>query len=547
MSNIFTPADAILAHRCQRQWVDQCLGRDETGKLIRFPALPREINGEANLRETARVITAGVERFREHAIDVYRSTVGDSQWRRHPAVGYFPVAAVESALVSDWHAQTMDAISDAKPIVSGVLVAGAGAVLFDYARFHQKIGAWEVALYRPATGVRGVYYTEAAHLRRAFDRLQIPIGGLHLVYLNKSYVFDDERYSERLFLESNLLKRAGKSIEGVEKQLAHLRALVEANGEVDREYRCRSRSCTLCRQGYTGNEQKGDRVYHVKTLHKGGEIARGLIEEGITDLRDDALSLEKMTRKQRIQVEAVRRGEPHVDAQKLSRFMKKLVYPLFYLDFEAFAPAIPPFPGLRPYEHTPVVVSVHVATQPEEKPEPKLFVSTPGRDQRGEMFRWIEELLGEAGSIVVFSKSFESAMVRQLARHVGQSGDSLVQRMVDLLEPFSEFWVYHPHQEGKVSLKRVLPVYTGDRGYDTETVQDGMHANLGYIRLSDQASNERDAAAAEGVSDLIGEVFPQSPTPVPTPDQIGRYCAVDTIAMYYLVKKLTTLARGHPW
>jgi hypothetical protein len=100
--------------------------------------------------------------------------------------------------------------------------------------------------------------------------------------------------------------------------------------------------------------------------------------------------------------------------------------------------------------------------------EAQSFVADPGCDQRREMYHWLCETVGEQGSIIVFSKNFETAMIRQLSRTAEDEAgaDALVKRIVDLLDPFAEFWVYHPEQRGKVSLKRLLPVYTrtGHRG-----------------------------------------------------------------------------------
>ncbi len=143
-------------------------------------------------------------------------------------------------------------------------------------------------------------------------------------------------------------------------------------------------------------------------------------------------------------------------------------------------------------------------------------------------------------------------MVRQLAGVAGKRamGESIVRRMVDLLEPFADFMVYHPDQWGKVSLKRVLPAFTDVPGYQDETVQDGMHANLGLIRRMDRyivAAGGKDsitagAVAAEGVTELVETMCPNLVAPLPTEDEIVAYCAVDTIAMYHLIRRLEGLA-----
>ena len=53
----------------------------------------------------------------------------------------------------------------------------------------------------------------------------------------------------------------------------------------------------------------------------------------------------KLTPKQEIQRQAVVNGRPHIDRPALATFLRRLNYPLHFLDFETFAPAIPMFDG----------------------------------------------------------------------------------------------------------------------------------------------------------------------------------------------------------
>ena len=43
--------------------------------------------------------------------------------------------------------------------------------------------------------------------------------------------------------------------------------------------------------------------------------------------------------------------ENFIDRNKISKFLDSLTYPLFFLDFETFSPAIPIFENTKPYEH----------------------------------------------------------------------------------------------------------------------------------------------------------------------------------------------------
>ena len=57
--------------------------------------------------------------------------------------------------------------------------------------------------------------------------------------------------------------------------------------------------------------------------------------------------------------EVVRTGSPWRSAD-LNRLLNDVAWPLYFLDFEAFAPAVPRYVGTRPYQAIPFQYSLHV-------------------------------------------------------------------------------------------------------------------------------------------------------------------------------------------
>jgi hypothetical protein len=584
---VFSPADFLLWTRCRRQWVHSAIPDGQ-----RYPILPREMTGEANLRETARVIALGIETRSPAARNAAAATLGE---RDGPPVAAVAHLVLDSERLAEWMETTTTLLADRRPLGHALFVGAGCAVVADLVEWHPRLEGWKVTLFRPGTGLRGVYAVEAALVAFVLGRLGVPLVELEIAYLEKGWRIDGAETFQGLFRGSNLVGRAGKRSRFIEDEL---RDLGEAalSGTVGSEYRC-AQGCSLCvprgstasgggsdRDGagvsadsVEGDDAAGEEApspvladgrYSVFTLHKGSQLARELVREGITDIRKVDATSRRISAKQRIQIEAVLADRLYVNRERLARFLDRLVAPLFFLDFEAYAPSVPAFSGLSPYEHLPVIASVHIRRDRDDEVHHDSFVSTAGSDSRGEMFRWLQNLLGDEGSIVVFSKGFESAMVRQMARRTAdaEAGERLVERMVDLLDPFAEFAVYHPDQRGKVSLKRVLPAYT-EAHYEESPLADGMHANLAYTRWADRALIEAgtkgtgfpgDAAllpgameaavgaatAAESVSATIDLHGRSGSARVATVDEIATYCAVDTIAMVHLVRRLEDLLAG---
>ncbi|TGL08714.1 DUF2779 domain-containing protein, partial [Leptospira levettii] len=53
---------------------------------------------------------------------------------------------------------------------------------------------------------------------------------------------------------------------------------------------------------------------------------------------------------------------------------------------------------------------------------------------------------------------------------------------IDLALPFKKLWIYHPGQNGKASLKEILPCFS-DESHFGLTIREGQDANYQYLRL----------------------------------------------------------------
>jgi len=528
--------DLHLWSRCRRQWFHRCLGNG-----IRRAPIPEGMTGESSLREGARAAASGRVADHGQVPDLWDESIARPD--ADPTLDAYTLVNDSERLLR-WWARTEAALAAGESFRSGVVLSEGLYFVIDAGRYRERLETWEFYLYRAATGIRGSYRTEGGALALILQELQVPAMSLHLCYLNKRFRLGANE--EPLFLESNIAARSFKIRDHLRRDRESIQAALNGTYTVPEEYLCRH-GCSLCVP--VGSDE---RVYDVTTLHKGAQLGRDLRKNGIDDIRELPVEGIRLTKKQRIQIEAVQRGARYTDTPQLNAFLQTLRYPLFLLAFEAYAPSIPSFEGLGPYEHVPVIVSLHRRRNRDAPTEHDAFAASPGLDERARMFTWLQEKLGREGSIVVFGKGFETSMITQLAAVNGDvdGGAGIIERFVDLLTPFSEFFVYDPRQRGKVSLKRLLPVYT-ETGYEEEAVQDGMHANLSYGRHADArygAERRRDdpASAALAVDAALrnrGEAGS-----IATIDEIIAYCSIDTIALVRLLDRLGDYAgAGSTW
>jgi len=241
--------------------------------------------------------------------------------------------------------------------------------------------------------------------------------------------------------------------------------------------------------------------------------------ESISDIPDDF----PLNERQRRACTSVQTGEPWFSAD-LGEELKGLKYPLFFMDFETVNPAIPRFPGMRPYDQLPFQWSVHVLREPGAEPEHHEFLAANTNDPRREFIASASPVLGKSGSILVYS-AFESQRLSDLAAWLPEFAgriEKIQRRLWDLL-PVVRNHVYHPRLAGSFSLKYVLPALVPDMTYAGMEVSDGTDAGLAWESLIRGGLDETER-------DKVRKA-------------LLDYCGQDTLAMVRLVEALRLFAQ----
>jgi hypothetical protein len=262
----------------------------------------------------------------------------------------------------------------------------------------------------------------------------------------------------------------------------------------------------------------------VFDLVGGGRRSFELLAAGYRDLADVPFEFD-LDDRQRLQLEAVRSGRPHVDRAALRQFLGDLSFPVFYFDLETVAPAVPIFEGTRPYEPIPFLFSIHRQEAPGEPARHFTYQLDGAADPRADFMRAARVSLETRGSIVSYNAAFEMRVLAGTAAWLGDDFPSwfaaLEPRFVDLLAPFCRFAFYHPGQGKSTSLKAVLGPLTGT-SYDDLAFGDGEAASVAYLRILKGGTGREESQR------ILRE--------------LEAYCSQDTGGMVAIVKELTSLA-----
>ena len=227
---------------------------------------------------------------------------------------------------------------------------------------------------------------------------------------------------------------------------------------------------------------------------------------GIEAVRDIPADFE-LTEFQRRACNAIQTGEPWF-SEHLKNEFESLKYPLYFMDFETVNPAIPRFPGMRPYSHIPFQWSVHVQREPGSPGEHCEFLANDGSDPRHAFIASLCSALDDDGSIIVYNQQFESERLWDLAGWLPeytQRIKDIQRRLWDLL-PVVRNNVYHPAFVGSFSLKAVLPALVPDMTYEGMVVANGQAAGAAWqamIRTNCNATEHE--AKRQALLDYCGQ------------------------------------------
>jgi hypothetical protein len=172
-------------------------------------------------------------------------------------------------------------------------------------------------------------------------------------------------------------------------------------------------------------------------------------------------------------------GEPVIQPG-LAAALARLKTPIAHFDFETINPAIPVWPGCRPYDQVPVQFSAHIEPSGRARRSRHLqWLADGPSDPRPGIARALVDALDGAASIIVWHQPFEQGRLRELQEAVPElAGDlqGVIDRLVDLL-PIVRRHVAHPGFEGHYSLKNVAPTVVPGLRYDDMEIGEGGTAS----------------------------------------------------------------------
>ena len=418
--------------------------------------------------------------------------------------------------------QTEELLKKCKPLFEAGIMVGNAFSRIDILKPVVK-DEWDIIEVKSSTRIKNIHIDDVSFQRYCCEQYGLKIRNCFLMTVNNEYVRESDIDTAGLLTMTKITAGVDRATNGIRQRVDSMFTTIgsEKCPDVTIGKQCNSPyECPLKEECWSFLPEN-----NIFDMYGSKKEAFELFEQGIYSFKDIPDDF-PLSGRQEIQKGCEISGKPRIDKKSIREFLDKLKYPLYYLDFETFGGAIPLFDGVRPYQQIPFQFSLHVVDDDNATARHHSFLADGTGDPRSEFLASLKKVLGNSGSIVVYSQSFEKRVLRALAAMFPGYNDwveNLNDRVIDLLAPFRAFHYYDSRQKGSASIKKVLPVLTGT-SYDHLDISDGMNASLAFLDIITNSA--------------------QTEERVKIRNDLERYCALDTEGMIWIVDKLKELTKG---
>lgn len=387
---------------------------------------------------------------------------------------------------------------------------------------HKGPKGWDSYEVKKSTAVKLVHEEDVAVQYYVVNKAGLPLNSASLVHINNQYTRRGELDVNQLFTIVNLTEVVQGKQNLITSDLEAMRTALEGDDpEIDIGPHCSDPyQCDF--SGHCWTHIPNPSVFNLSRMRSNKKFE--LYNSGVVkfeDLPEDY----PLSQAQKMQVEAELTGTEYFDAPAVRAFLDTIHHPLYYLDFETFNPAVPPFDDTRPYQRIPFQYSLHYQENWDGELQHVEFLAEEGTDPREELVKSLVENISKGACVLTYNRGFEQGVIRELAEQFPRYGKELMtihDSILDLMAPFQSKAVYKKEMNGSYSIKTVLPALIPEMGYDGMEIGGGGQASSTYatLHLIEDSAERRKIR-----QDLL------------------EYCKLDTLAMIKIIEKLNPFSK----
>lgn len=370
-------------------------------------------------------------------------------------------------------------------------------------------GRWRLCEVKSATKVKAKYIDDAAIQVFVVQQSGVDLASVELVHVNTDYIYrggdiDWRAYFKRQDIGAQVMAEQRDIAEAITGQLDVLAQ--DREPDIEPGPHCPA-GCDYWDQCTAA--KPADWIFKLPRLSQ--KKFDALRAQNIERIKDIPQSFDLTSTQDRMR-EVVVSGRPYI-SRELARSLRALDGPVAYVDFEAMNPAVPIYPGTRPYQRLVFQWSLHRHDGMGQLSHADYLGDHTQDPREAFIVSLIDALDAVDGPIVVYS-AYERGALQELAEqfpHYAKPLQRIIDRLADLYVVVRDH-VYLEAFDGSLSIKQVGKALAPGFSYNgLQHVADGAQAASAYQRLAYGGVEAEETAALRAA--------------------LLAYCRLDTLAM----------------
>jgi hypothetical protein len=215
---------------------------------------------------------------------------------------------------------------------------------------------WNIYEVKSSTSISDTYYQDAAIQYYVISNC-LNVKDISLVYINNQYVRKGALELKKLFNTESVKDKVCELQDFVKSELKRLKKVLKGGDIPDIGIGPHCSDPYQCSfWGYCWKDIPEYSVFNIAGLR--GDKKFELFKLGHINLEDVPEDY-PLSDAQKLQIESHIGNKSVIDKDNITKFLFSISYPVYYMDFETFMPAIPMFDGTRPYQQIPFQYSLH--------------------------------------------------------------------------------------------------------------------------------------------------------------------------------------------
>ena len=375
----------------------------------------------------------------------------------------------------------------------------------------KKENHWYAYEVKSSTKISHTYLLDASLQYWVITNSGLPLEDISLVTINNQYIRKGDLKLNELFTITSVKKEALLNQTLVDEKIILSKQVVADPGMpvVEIGEHCFSPyNCDF--MGTCWKKVPKNSVFEITGIQKAEQF--NLYKAGFKTI-DKIPEINTLDKYANIHIQAFKKGEVRIDIPSIKTFLEKVSYPLFFMDFESFMPAVPIYNNTKPYQHIPFQYSLHFKKDKDAAVEHFYFLAEQGSDPRKQFLESLLKDTENSGTILVYDVLMERTILNGLKIEFPQytaNIDLRLKRFVDLMLPFQSRSYYHPAMKNSYSIKNLLHALVPDLSYTNLKISSGSIAMVAFEHLQTE-------------TDLFKIIE--------TRENLLEYCKLDTLSM----------------